>query len=81
MSNSHPGVTKPVRIGELARWAGMTADGIRFYEKCALLPKAPRRTERFRLYTALDLERVRFIRRMQTLGFSLREIRQLSSRT
>ncbi|MGA8492848.1 MAG: MerR family DNA-binding protein, partial [Terriglobales bacterium] len=31
----------------------------------------------FRLYTTHDLERVRFIRQMQALGFSLREIREL----
>lgn len=55
----------------------MTVDGIRFYEKCGLLPKAPRTSGHFRLYTILDLERLRFVRRMQALGFSLSEIREL----
>lgn len=66
-----------MRIGELARRTAMTVDGIRFYEKRGLLPKALRTTGRFRLYTTHDLERVRFIRQMQALGFSLREIREL----
>jgi len=38
-----------------------------------------RTTGRFRLYTAEDIERIRFIRRMQALGFSLREIRELGN--
>jgi DNA-binding transcriptional MerR regulator len=55
----------------------MTVDAIRFYEKCGLLPKARRSTGHFRVYSPRDLERVRFIRQMQALGFSLREIREL----
>ena len=55
----------------------MTVDAIRFYEKRGLLPKAQRSTGHFRLYSPRDLERVRFIRQMQALGFSLREIREL----
>ena len=66
-----------LRIGELARRTAMTVDGIRFYEKRGLLPKALRTGGRFRQYSAHDLERIRFIRRMQTLGFSLKEIREL----
>jgi DNA-binding transcriptional MerR regulator len=66
-----------LRIGELASRAVMTVDAIRFYEKLGLLPKAQRSTGHFRLYSPRDLERVRFIRQMQALGFSLREIREL----
>jgi len=55
----------------------MTVDAIRFYEKRGLLPKAQRSAGRFRVYSPSDLERVRFIRQMQVLGFSLREIREL----
>jgi DNA-binding transcriptional MerR regulator len=69
--------SRSLRIGELAKHTETTVDGIRFYEKRGLLPKAPRTAGRFRLYSAHDLERVRFIRQMQALGFSLREIREL----
>jgi DNA-binding transcriptional MerR regulator len=55
----------------------MTVDAIRFYEKRGLLPKPQRSSGRFRVYSPYDLERVRFIRQMQALGFSLREIQEL----
>ena len=55
----------------------MTVDGIRFYEKSGLLPRVPRTAGRFRIYGDDALERVHFIRQMQSLGFSLREIREL----
>ena len=38
-----------------------------------------RTTGHFRLYTAEDIERIRFIQRMQALNFSLNEIRELGN--
>ena len=55
----------------------MSIDAIRFYERRRLLPPASRSAGRFRLYTAEDIERLRLVRRMQRLGFSLKEIREL----
>ena len=55
----------------------MTVDGIRFYEKRGLLPRVARTAGRFRVYGGEELDRVRFIKQMQALGFSLREIREL----
>ena len=66
-----------IQIGEAARRAELTIDAIRFYERRSLLPKASRTEGRFRLYTDDDLLRLEFIRAMQGLGFSLREIKQL----
>jgi len=66
-----------MQIGEVAQRASLTVDAIRFYERSNLLPKAERSTGRFRLYTENALERLRFIRQMQGLGFSLQEIREL----
>jgi DNA-binding transcriptional MerR regulator len=71
------GTSQRLRIGELASRAAISVDAIRFYEKRGLLPKAPRSAGHFRVYSPSDLERVRFIRQMQALGFSLREIREL----
>ena len=65
-----------LQIGEVARRTALTVDAIRFYEKRRLLPKAMRTTGRFRMYTAEDIERIHFIRRMQALGFSLKEIKK-----
>ena len=66
-----------LQIGELAKRTALSVEAIRFYEKRELLPKAARTRGRFRLYTHDDVTRVRFIRQMQGLGFSLREIKQL----
>ena len=70
-----PGST--IQIGEAAQQAKLSIDTIRFYERRALLPRAPRTEGRFRLYTADDVTRLTFIRQMQGLGFSLLEIKQL----
>lgn len=66
-----------IQIGEAARRAALSVDTIRFYERRALLPRAPRTTGRFRLYTADAVIRLSFIKQMQSLGFSLKEIKQL----
>jgi len=79
MAANHQLSTPMLQIGEVARRTELTVDTIRFYEKRRLLPRAMRTTGRFRLYTPEDIERIRFIRRMQTLGFSLMEIRELGN--
>lgn len=79
MAANHPVSTATLQIGEVARRTELTVDAIRFYEKRRLLPKTMRTTGRFRLYTAEDIERIGFIRRMQGLGFSLREIGELGN--
>ena len=66
-----------MQIGEVAERTALTVDAIRFYERRKLLPKAARSTGRFRLYTEDAVERLRFIRQMQGLGFSLREVGEL----
>jgi DNA-binding transcriptional MerR regulator len=67
-----------MQIGELARRTALTVDAIRFYEKSRLLPKPARTEGRFRLYSNDDIERLNFVRQMHGLGFSLREIRELT---
>jgi DNA-binding transcriptional MerR regulator len=66
-----------MQIGEVAKRSSLTVDAIRFYEKRKLLPKAVRSAGRFRLYGEGTIERLRFIRQMQGLGFSLSEVGEL----
>ncbi len=66
-----------LHIGDVARETGLTVDAIRYYEKEQLLQRPPRTTGGYRLFSAQDIERVEFIRRVQGLGFSLGEIRDL----
>ena len=63
--------------GELARQGGVNLETIRYYERQGLLPKPPRSPAGYRLFSPDDLRRLRFIRRAQELGFSLREIKEL----
>lgn len=64
-------------IGKVAKQAGVGIDTVRFYEREGLLPETQRTTSGYRLYSADDVDRLRFIRRAKTLGFSLEEIAEL----
>lgn len=66
--------SSPLRIGEFARRAGVNLQTIRYYERLKLL-HAPNRTRSgYRCYSLAELERIRFIRTTQELGFTLKEI-------
>jgi hypothetical protein len=51
-----------MQIGKVASLTTLIVDAIRFYERHALLPKAPRTPGRFRLYSSEDVSRLAFIR-------------------
>jgi MerR family mercuric resistance operon transcriptional regulator len=62
---------------DVARQGGVNLESIRFYEREGLLPRPPRTASGYRVFTPDDVRRVRFIKRAQELGFSLREIKEL----
>jgi MerR family mercuric resistance operon transcriptional regulator len=66
-------------IGGLARAACVGVETVRYYQRRGLLREPPRGYGAIRRYQAADLERLRFIRAAQELGFSLREIAELLS--
>ena len=66
-----------MQIGRVAKEIGLSPDAIRFYERKALLPKPARTQGGFRKYGRSDIETLTFIRRVQSLGFTLAEIRGL----
>jgi len=70
-----------MRISEAARAAGVGVETIRFYERKGLVeqPRRPVHGGGFRSYSAETVERVRFIRQAQEIGFSLKEIKDLLS--
>jgi len=68
-----------MQIGIVAKKVGLSVDAIRFYERNALLPRPARTQGGFRRYGERDIETLAFIRRVQGLGFKLREIRSLVS--
>jgi len=66
-----------MRIGELSAKAGVHVQTIRFYERERLLRKPVRTASGYRSFEEADLERIRFIKDSQQLGFSLKEIKEL----
>lgn len=68
-----------MRIGELARRAGVGVETVRFYEREGLLQEPPRRESGYREYPAERLVLLRVIRHAKALGFSLPEIQELLS--
>jgi Zn(II)-responsive transcriptional regulator len=68
-----------ITIGKLAKRAGMTVETLRYYEHRGLIAPQQRTAAGYRLYLPEALNRLRFIRRAQTLGFSLKDIADLLS--
>ena len=69
--------TTGLRTGDVAKQADVNLETIRFYERKGLLPKPPRTASGYRTFSPDMVRRVRFIKRTQDLGFSLREIKEV----
>jgi Hg(II)-responsive transcriptional regulator len=65
--------TDLLTIGRLARAAGVGVETIRYYQQRTLLP-IPAANGGYRQYPAALIDRIRFVKRAQELGFSLDEI-------
>jgi len=63
-------------IGQLAKRGGVGIDTVRYYERKGLLSPRTRLAAGYRRYGDLELARLRFVRRAQALGFSLKEIKE-----
>jgi DNA-binding transcriptional MerR regulator len=64
-------------LGQLAKRGGVGIDTVRYYERNGLLAPHTRLASGYRRYSELELARLRFIRRAQALGFTLKEIKEL----
>jgi len=62
------------QIGDLAKETGKSIRAIHLYEELGLLVPAGRSKGRFRLYGQESLVRIRWIARLQDMGFSLSDI-------
>jgi len=68
-----------ITIGTLAKKSNVRKETVRYYERRGLIPE-PKRTESgYRQYSHETVSRIRFIKRAQELGFSLKEISELLS--
>lgn len=73
------GAETNLTIGAFADAAGVNVETIRFYQRKGLIAEPPRAYGTIRRYTASDVERVKFVKAAQRLGFSLEEIAGLLS--
>jgi DNA-binding transcriptional MerR regulator len=64
-----------MQVGDLARESGKTVRAIHLYEEMDLLKPAGRSKGRYRLYGPEALVRIRWIQKLQDLGFSLTDIK------
>lgn len=65
--------------GELARETGVNVETVRYYERRGLIMEPQRTESGYRQFPSETAQRIRFIKRAQELGFTLKEIEQLLS--
>ena len=68
-----------LKIGTVADRCGITVDAVRFYERRGVLPKPARRASGYREYSEATIERIRFVKALQALGFTLDEVVEVLS--
>jgi len=66
-------------IGELAKQMSINPKTIRYYEDIKLLPRPKRGSNNYRVYSKDTLNRLHFIRKTKSLGFTLKEIKKVLS--
>jgi Cd(II)/Pb(II)-responsive transcriptional regulator len=66
-----------MRIGELARQAGVDVQTVRYYEREGLLEAPSRTPSGYRAYGPEHLERLNFVRHCRSLDMPLAEIKRL----
>jgi MerR family transcriptional regulator, copper efflux regulator len=66
-----------LQIGDVADAVGLSLRTVRYYEQMGLLQPERRSEGGFRLYSQVQVDRLRLIKRMKPLGFHVEEMRQL----
>lgn len=66
-----------MNIGEASAASGVSAKMIRYYEEIGLIAPAARTAANYRVYDRDSVNRLRFVRRARSLGFSLEETERL----
>ena len=66
-----------LKVGAVAKAAGVGVQTLHYYERLGLLPKPERSATNYRLYAPETIRRVRFIKKAQMVGLTLEETRQI----
>ena len=69
--------TTYLKIGELAKQTGLAVGTLRYYSDLRLLQPIKRGNNNYRYYSNDARQQVEFIKKAQSLGFTLEEIRQI----
>ena len=77
VANARGHETRTLRVGELARLSGKTVRALHLYEERGLLDPIERSKGGYRLYAQDSLLRVRWISKLQDMGFSLNDIQSM----
>jgi MerR family mercuric resistance operon transcriptional regulator len=70
---------EPMTIGQFAAAGGVNVETVRYYQRRGLLEVPAREPGRIARYAPAALARLRFVRRAQSLGFSLEDVQELLS--
>src|SRR5580693_6233172 len=68
-----------MKIGQVAKRAGVNIQTIRFYERERVMRAPPWTASGYRTYSDRDLQHILFVKQCQQLGFTLAEIKQLAA--
>lgn len=63
-----------LKIGQVAKAAGVAIDTVRYYERRGLLPTPDRRPSGYRTYGPQTVDRLKLVKQLQELGLSLDDI-------
>ena len=74
-----PGLGTHMNIGAVSALTGVSAKTMRYYESIGLTEEPVRAANRYRAYSGRDIAVLRFIQRARSLGFSVRDVRDLLS--
>ena len=66
-----------ITIGKLAKMVDVNLETIRFYQREGILKEPTKRANGYRYYNEEHASKIRFIKKVKELGFSLREIKEL----
>lgn len=68
-----------MNIGEASELSGISIKMIRKYEDSGIIPKAKRNSSGYRSYSESDVHTFKFIKTSRSLGFSMKDIKELLS--
>lgn len=68
---------KSLTIGHLALAANVNIETVRYYQRISLIQEPQKPATGYRVYPPETIDRIKFIKRAQPLGFSLLEIAEL----